>query len=147
MRIFATGLLLLLAASFASAQRKPIAAETPAAFALRVEKAFESKRLASLDGAKPSAVKVVIEHSLGEGRDARESRSFRSLKSAEAWMKKTMIAGAGFHGGKFDGCRRGRCGFSRPYGILHNNLYLVDFTYGVASGKYFIKTISLLDGD
>jgi hypothetical protein len=147
MKIVTLIFLVLVAVTIASAQRLPRSAETPRTFAARVANAFEQKRLEKLEGSVRNPVKVVIEHSLAEGKDARVTRTFRGLRAAQAWLIKSMIAGAGFHGGTFDGCRRGRCGFSRPGGILHNNLYLVDFTYGRARGKYFIKTLSVLDGD
>lgn len=118
--------------------------------------AFSARDLGRLDAERvmPGRVTIRIENSLGEGTDPGRfvTRSFRSFKAAENWLRKRE------HGPNPDDgparsvkplkrCRKGLCTYDFDGGILHNNLYLQKVSYGISRGKAYIKTIYLLDGD
>jgi hypothetical protein len=145
MKIFVL-LLVLASASLVSAQRSSLANGTSSAFAARVAKAFESKTLGSLDGGPKSSIKVTIEHSLGEEPDKIKSRTFHNLKSAQSWIRSQTGRETRFESGRLRRCGASKCDFAQN-GMLHNHLYLVNFTYGTVRGKYHLKTLSVLDGD
>ena len=126
-------------------------AETPQQFAKRIAKAYETKRLATLDAEKPYAgtFRVTIEHSLADDTDKGRfvTRSFSSLKKAEQWIKNRMSSEGTRESRQLKRCSAGTCTYDFDGGILHNHLYLKKITYGTRGGKLYIKSIYLLDGD
>ncbi len=116
-----------------------------------VAKAYEAKNLGSLDAKHPYSgrVRVVIEHSLGEGKDQFARRDFKTLKSVDRWLK-SLETGEGFPVRQikpFQKCRNGICTYSFAGGIRHNQLYLKKLSYAYINGRLVLKTIYLLDGD
>lgn len=114
--------------------------------------AYEDKKLGSLDAKKPyrGTFKIVIEHSLaGDEEPGRfVTRTFSSMKKAERWLRSRTTQGLpNRQSRKFKACGTSVCSYDFEGGILHNQLYLKKFTFGKSGGKYYIKTIYLLDGD
>jgi hypothetical protein len=113
--------------------------------------AYRAKTLRTLDAshALSGTVTVVIEHSLVEGRGQFETRRFKSFAKIDEWLKKREREG----GVPFRQtmplirCTRGRCRYDFNGGILHNQLYIKDFSYRIRSGRAYITRIHLLDGD
>ena len=150
-RITASVCLILLMASHASialsqAQKNPIQ-QLERSFS----EAYRTKTLSTLDrrNSVTGAVTVVIEHSLGEGKDQFETKRFRSFAKIDEWLKKREREdGSPFRQTMpLIRCARGRCRYNFDGGILHNQLYLHDFSYSVRNGRAYITRIHLLDGD
>jgi hypothetical protein len=115
-------------------------------------RAFEDREMGRLDPSRPyvESVTIVYEHSLSDGRP--RTRSFRSLGLAEKWLQSMEHGVAEEMGPRrhlmpLKRCRAGVCTYDFEGGILHNQLYIKKFTYGVRRGKPYIKAIYLLDGD
>lgn len=112
-----------------------------------LSEAYAGKTLASLDAGKPYSgrVIVVIEHSI---EDRSERRSFTSFRKVESWLRSREIENMPARQTKeLKHCRKGVCTYDFNGGILHNQLYLKKVTYSYSKGRYYIKTITLLDGD
>lgn len=112
--------------------------------------AYEARNLGAMDTKRPysGTVKIVIEHSLGEGRDRFESKSFKRLGQAEQWLRKREIEGMpGREVRPLQGCKRGVCTYNFEGGIVHRVLYLEKISYGCRNGRSYVRTIFLLDGD
>jgi hypothetical protein len=114
-----------------------------------LSEAYATKSLGKLDAARPYAGKVKIElgHSLLEGEDV--TRQFTTLAGAERWLRRQEnVDGLPARAVKpLLECGKGVCRYDFDGGILHNQLYLQEITYGYRNGRPYIKTISLLDGD
>lgn len=115
-------------------------------------RAFEDREMGRLDPSRPyvGSVAIVYEHSLGEGRP--RTRTFRSLGAAEKWLQSQERGVAEEMGPRrhlmpLKRCRAGVCTYDFEGGILHNQLYIKKFTYGMRRGRPYIKAIYLLDGD
>lgn len=148
------------AVSVASAQEGLRAGGRSASSGMTIEQlvnslaeAYTDKALGRLDTERPyvGKVRIVIEHSLAAdtAKDRFEIKEFRSLAQAEKWLGSRE---------REDGlparedrplvqCRRGVCTYNFDGGILHNHLYLRKISYGYRTGRPYIKTIFLLDGD
>ena len=113
--------------------------------------AYMAKTLGKLDAEHPymAKVKIVIEHSLGEGKDQFEVKEFKTLEKGEQWLKsREREDGTPFREVRtLAGCKRGLCTYDFDGGILHNHLYIQKIAYGYRNGSPYIKTIYLLDGD
>ena len=121
-------------------------------FVKTVADAYTAKTLGGLDAEYPHAgkVRIVIENSLADDRakDRFVSRAFTTLARAEGWLKsRERDDGPARETMPLKRCRQGLCTFDFDGGILHNHLYLKKIAYGLRSGKPYIKTIYLLDGD
>lgn len=113
--------------------------------------AYEAKTLGKLDAEHPylGKVKIIIEHSLGEGKDQFEVKEFKTLEKAEQWLKsREREDGTPFREIRtLVGCKRGICTYDFDGGILHNHLYIKKIAYGYRNRSPYIKRIYLLDGD
>ena len=110
--------------------------------------AYSAKTLRSLDAKKPyfGKITIVIEHSLAQPEY--ETKTFKTFAKVEKWLKSREIEGFPARGTrKLKQCRKWVCIYDFDGGILHNNLYLKKITYGFSKGRYYIKKITLLDGD
>jgi hypothetical protein len=143
-------LMLFIAASSVLAQSR---AEKKAAEQLEdaFSKAYLAEDLGRLDAKRPyrGSVRIVIEHSLLEGKDQYEVRQFKTLASIERWLRsRTREDGTPFRDWRpLIQCARGLCTYDFDGGILHNHLYLKRIRYGYRNGRAYLKTIYLLDGD
>ena len=152
MKCLTLTVLLLAFVMSASASVPAAKKDTIQQLAKTLAKAYEAKSLGSLDAKKPyiGQVKIVIEHSLADDNDKGRfvSRTFKTLKKAEQWLRSRATDGMpARESRKLERCRSGICSYDFGGGILHNHLYLKKFTYGFSSGRYYLKTIYLLDGD
>ena len=115
-----------------------------------IVEAYMAKDLGRLDAKRPyrGGVRIVIEHSLREGKGQYEVRQFKALASAERWLKSRVREdGTPFRDSRpLIQCARGLCTYNFE-GISHNHLYLKHIRYGYSNGRAYIKTIHLLDGD
>ena len=115
-------------------------------------KAYAKKRLASLDRQRPygSTIKFVISFSrIKDYEDAEsEVKSFKTLAQAERWLIKRGIDSEmpSRQTEPLRGCKKGVCRYDVT-GLLHNQLFLVSFTYGYRKGRPYIKTVYLTDGE
>lgn len=113
--------------------------------------AYMEKTLGKLDAERPylGRVKIVIEHSLVEGKGQFEIKNFNTLAKGERWLKsREREDGTPFREVRpLEGCNRGLCTYDFNGGILHNHLYIKKIAYGYRNGSPYIKTIYLLDGD
>jgi hypothetical protein len=121
-------------------------------FVKTVTDTYTAKTLGYLDAEYPHAgkVRIVIENSLADDRakDRFVSRAFTTLTRAEGWLKsRERDNGPARETMPLKRCRQGLCTFDFDGGILHNHLYLKKIAYGLRSGKPYLKTIYLLDGD
>jgi hypothetical protein len=116
-----------------------------------LSEAYVTKALGKLDASRPPRLKtrVVIEHSLLEGKGQFVSRTFRTFEQIERWLRsKEGEDGTPFREARpLLRCRRGVCDYDFDGGILHNHLYLRRFSYAYRNGRPYIKTLYLLDGD
>lgn len=116
-----------------------------------LSEAYKAKTLATLDSnyrvTAPFA--VVIEHSLGEGKDQFETRRFKTFAAVDEWLKsRDRGEGAPFRQTMpLTRCAENRCSYNFDGGILHNQLYLHDFSYVLRSRRAHVTRIHLLDGD
>jgi hypothetical protein len=117
-----------------------------------VSKAFESKKLGSLDSSRVSKTPVTIkmENSLADdgAKGQFVTRQFKSLKAAENWFTKREIDELpGRNSPPLIGCKKGSCTFESN-GLLHNNLYLKRINLGYTKEKCpYIKLIYIVDGN
>ena len=114
--------------------------------------AYTAKALGKLDAERPyrGKVKIVIEHSLAgdTAKDRFEVKEFQTLEQAERWLKSRETEELPARATKpLLQCKRGLCTYNFDGGILHNQLYLSKISYGFRTGRPYIKTIFLLDGD
>ncbi|MEP6708070.1 MAG: hypothetical protein ABJC05_11150 [Pyrinomonadaceae bacterium] len=142
------GLILVILSSPAHA-KSPCKKQTIEELVKALADAYSEKDLGRLDANTSfHSVKIVIEHSLGEGADQYETRRFRFFKSGERWLRSREIEGAPVRDAKpLLQCKRGICTYDFKGGIVHRVLYLDKITYGYRNGCPLIKTIFLLDGD
>ena len=148
MKHFATAaVLLLLAISVSVMAVQPSSKkDTVEQLVKSLTEAYTGKTLASLDEGKPylGNITVVIEHSLG---NKKETKTFKSLGKVDEWLKsrekEELPSRQTF---TLKQCKKGVCSFTED-GLLHNNLYFKKVTYISSKGRYYIKTITLLDGD
>jgi hypothetical protein len=116
-------------------------------FANAFSKAYSAKRLSKMDARKPyrGSITVRIQDSMD---DKILIRRFKSLSKFEAWLKRRETNGVPRRQTlPLNRCRRGICTYGDDSGILHNQLYLKRLDYGQSHGKYYIKSVRLLDGD
>ncbi len=143
----AVALLLLVAPPWAQAQTAA-KKETVEELVRALSEAYTSKSLGGVAAAarpRQGRVRIVVEHSISGGREA---KSFRSLEAAERWLKgREREDGPARQVLPLKRCRRGLCTYDFGGGILHNNLYLQKVAYGYRNGLPYVKTIYLLDGD
>ena len=133
--------------AFAKSPSRP---ETIEQIAQKLAEAYEAKDLGKLDAAHLNVgkIKIIIEHSLAEGKDAFRVKWFKSLGQVEAWLKSREHDELPNRQSRpLLKCRKGACTFDFSGGILHNTLYLKRITYVVRKGRPFITTIHLLDGN
>lgn len=130
----------------------PVQCDTIDQVADQLGRAFEDREMGRLDSSRPyvGSVTIVYEHSLSEGRP--RTRTFRSLGVAEKWLQSMEHGVAEEMGPRrhlmpLKRCRAGVCTYDFEGGILHNQLYIKKFTYGMRRGRPYIKAIYLLDGD
>src|SRR5215471_3618463 len=113
--------------------------------------AYKARTLSTLDSQKliNGSFLLVLENSLGEGKDQYVKRRFRTFAQLDAWLKKRETEeGAPFRQlMPLKKCARGRCAYDFDNGILHNQLYLHDLYYGFRHGRLYIVKLHLLDGD
>jgi hypothetical protein len=111
--------------------------------------AYAAKDLGRLDALRPyfRGVRIDLSHSLLENSDV--IKRFRTLALAERWLRSLEVSdGVPARGVRpLLKCSKGVCEYNYDGGILHNHLYLQEFTYGFRNGRLYIKTISILDGD
>src|SRR5207253_1699332 len=69
--------------------KSPAKRETIQQLLKELSDAYMAKTMGKLDAEHPypGRVKIVIEHSLGEGKDQFEIRNFKTLEKAEQWLK------------------------------------------------------------
>jgi hypothetical protein len=120
----------------------------------KVAAAYKTNNLTSLDGKHlfAASVRVVIEHSIAEGKNGDaliESRQFTNVAAIDKWLKKRREDDDTPFNETMPllRCRQGRCAYNFDGGILHNHLYLHDLYYTVRNGKPYVTRIHLLDGD
>jgi hypothetical protein len=110
--------------------------------------AYEAKSLGRLDGQRLlfGNVKIVTDDSLS-GKS--KTRAFKTFAGAERWLRSLEVSDDLPHRQTMplEQCSKGVCTFNFDNGILHNQLYLQEITYGYRGGRPYIKKISLLDGD
>ncbi len=111
-----------------------------------IGEAFKAKTLRSLDAEKNhfGKITIVIQPSLG-GKSV--TKTFKSFEKVDEWLQsreKDELP----HREVFtlNTCQKGTCTFIQN-NLLHNTLYLKKVTYGYSKGRYYIKTITLLDGN
>ncbi|MDT5063547.1 MAG: hypothetical protein QOH63_4006 [Acidobacteriota bacterium] len=115
--------------------------------------AYTSKSLGSLDAEHPylGKLKIVIEHSLADdtAKNRFEIKEFKTLGKGEQWLRSRERGDSApsRETRPLLGCKKGVCAYDFNGGILHNQLYLRKIAYGYRSGRPYIKTIFLLDGD
>jgi len=154
MRHATTAVLLVFFAALTSFSQSNGRQKTIQELQQKIADAYKQNNLASLDGKNlvAGSVKVVIEHSLVEGKNGDElieTRQFKTLAAIDAWIKKRRED----DNTPFNEirpllrCSRGRCAYNFDGGIDHNHLYLHDVYYGFRSGRPYITRIHLLDGD
>ena len=117
-----------------------------------VAEGYEQRKLRTLDTQKPlrGTFRIVIEHSLAEddAPDRFVVRRFASLAKFEDWLKRREHEKLPARSVRpLKSCAKGVCTFDLDGGILHNNLYLKNMTYGVSHGCPYLKTLYFLDGD
>lgn len=142
--------LIVFALSVPAFAKSPSKAETIEQIVQRLAEAYEAKDLGKLDAEHLNVgrIKVIIEDSLGEGKDAFHVKWFKSLGQAEAWLKSREhdeLPGRQIR--PLLKCRKGICTFDFSGGILHNTLYLKSISYVVRKGRPYLTAIHLLDGD
>ena len=148
MKHFATAVLLLLAISVSgiAAVQPSLKKDTVEQLVKSLTEAYTGKTLASLDEGKPylGNITIVIEHSLG---NKKETKTFKTLGKVDEWLKsrekEELPSRQAF---TLKQCKKGVCNFTED-GLLHNNLYFKKVTYSYSKGRYYIKTITFLDGD
>lgn len=135
-----------------AATPKPFQCDTIDQVADQLGRAFEDRELGRLDPSHPyvGSITVYYEDSLSNRRP--RTRTFRSLAAVEKWLQSMEHGEAEDMGPRrtlkpLKRCRAGVCTYDFEGGILHNQLYLKKFTYGMRRGKPYIKAIYLLDGD
>lgn len=112
-----------------------------------VATAWSEGKLGSLDAGRPyvGSVRVVVEVSVGEPPMVWR-RTFRTLAQVDRWFKsRERGEGPGRNIGQLQQCSKGVCTFEQE-GMLHNNLYLQQITYGMRKGRPYIKAIYIVDG-
>jgi cystatin-C len=118
-----------------------------------VAEAYTAESLGSLDAEHPffGRVKISIENSLGEDtdKDRLVTKEFKTFEKVEQWLKSRARGdnGPSRETMLLRGCKKGVCTYDFGGGILHNHLYLQRIAYGYRTGRPYIKTIFLLDGD
>ena len=119
--------------------------ETAEQLAVKFAAAFDAGDLGTFDAARPyrGLVTIISVDSLSS-RTTR--KSFTTLKQATAWLKR-YTPDVNFVKAELDRCGKGVCKFRDAQGLLHNSLYLRQFTYSTIKGHHHVKTISILDGD
>jgi hypothetical protein len=117
--------------------------------AQRIAEAYGAKDLGRLDAARLIRGRVRIR--IGYVEETPDTvRSFRSFKAVETWLDQRAEKGIdnpGRYVRDFAGCRKGSCDFTDMTGSLHNQLYLQDISYGYRKGRWYIREISLWNGD
>jgi len=133
------------------AQSKPLTSDIKG-LAVALSDAYGARDLGRLDSKRvvSGTVKFIIEHSLADDNDKGRFvvKSFKKMAAAEAWIKSRAID-ADFPGRSpidLKSCKGGVCKYDLN-GLLHNQLYLSKFTYTYSKGRYYIKTVYLIDGD
>jgi hypothetical protein len=119
--------------------------ETTEEMAAKFAEAFKEGDLGRLDKEKPyrRTVSFILYDSLNP---IVHRKSFSNLKRGTDWLKRGLSE-INFVNPELEHCRKGTCTFKDAGGLLHNSLYLLDFTYTTLKGRHFIRTISVLDGD
>lgn len=135
-------LLMFVITGFINAQEK----QTINNLVSAVGEAYKAKTLAGLDVDKPylGNITVIIQHSRGRKS---VTKTFKSFEKVDEWLKsreKEELPSRDVF--TLKQCKKGVCSFTED-GLLHNNLYLKKVTYSSSKGRYYIKTITLLDGD
>jgi len=142
--------LILFAMSVPAFAKSPSRPESIEQIVQGVAEAYEAKDLGKLDAEHliVGKIKIIIEDSLADGKDAFHVKWFKSFGQAEAWLKsREHDELPGRQTRSLLKCRKGSCTFDLSAGILHNTLYLKRITYVVRKGRPFITAIHLLDGD
>ncbi len=135
-----------------SAQAQTSCEQTAEQIAKSVAKAFEAKKLGSLDANRASvaSITVKIENSLVDdgAKGQFVTKTFKSLKAAENWFTKREVDSLpGRNSTPLISCKKGTCTF-KSEGLLHNNLYLKLVTLGYTKEKCpYIKSIYIVDGN
>lgn len=150
MKIYLLFLIILFTIFSANAQnvcRKQTVEQLAESFA----KAYKAKNLGQLDKERPllGKVKFRIENSLAENeKDQTEIKSFTNFKAAEKWLRTRETGGLPARNIiPLTECKKGVCTYNLQ-GLLHNNLFLTEFTFGYKKDKCpFIKTVFLIDGN
>jgi hypothetical protein len=114
--------------------------------------AYEAKSLGTLDADPPyyGSVKIVMTYSLSEKGDTGTTvRRFNTLAKAEQWLRSREISENLPHryAMPLEKCSKGVCSFDFSNGILHNQMYLQEISYGIRNGRPYIKTIYLWESD
>jgi hypothetical protein len=151
-RLLAGILVAVFGCSTVSTAPRPCTKQSIETLVKAVDESFENKTLATLDAGRPyiGRFRFVIEHSLYEDNDPQrfETRLFRSLAQAEAWLNRREHDGMPGRATKpLVKCTRGVCTYNFDSGIVHNVIFLKRITFGVRNGCPYLKTIHLLDGD
>lgn len=149
-RIVVTVALIVFAMSLPVFAKSPSKNETIEQVVQELAEAYAARDLGKLDSEHPyfGKIKIIIEDSLGEGKDAYHVKWVKTLGQAEAWLKSREIdQRPGREIRPLLKCKKGVCTFDFSGGILHNTLYLKRVTYGERKGRPYIKTILLLNGD
>lgn len=147
MKYFATlGILLVFLVTISVDARPASGKKTIEELVGSMGQAFAGKTLASLDADKPyvGSVTVVIQHSLG-GKAT--TKSFKSFADVDKWLKSREKEDMpNRNSNPLKSCKSGACSYDVS-SLLHNNLYIKKVTYTSSKGKFYIKTVTLLDGD
>lgn len=146
-RLATAAALLLLTAPLPAPARTAAKKETVEELVKALAEAYTSKSLGGLAAGRPqqAGVRIVVEHSISGGVEARD---FRSLEAGERWLRsREREDGPARQAMPLKRCRRGLCTYDFEGGILHNRLYLQRVAYGYRDGRPYVRAIYLLDGD
>jgi hypothetical protein len=152
-RIVVTVALFLLVISSSTYSQSQPNSQTADQFARTLSEAYAAKTMAALDADHPyvGKVKIIIEHSLADdnAKGRFVVKQFRTLAQFERWLKGREVEDGmpARESRPLKRCGKGVCTFDFDGGILHNHLYLKKISYGIRSGRYYIRTMYLLDGD
>jgi hypothetical protein len=131
----------------------PSKQQTVEQFAEALSDAYTAQTLGKLDARQPyfRTVRIVIEHSLADDNDPDrfETKDFKTLAQAQRWLKgRETPDGFPFPGSRpVRECKKGVCIYDIVAAINHKHLYLDKLSYGYRSGRFYPRTIYLLDGD
>ncbi len=146
----AAGITLLFASN--TVAKSPPEPNTVEQLAIELADAYVTRNLGRLDRKYPiqGKVRIEIEDSLrGDDTKGKSSiKGFRSLAQGEQWLRSRSTNDFPIRQSKpLIGCKRGSCTYDFSEGILHNQLYLKKISYGYTNGRFYLKTIYLLDGN